>query len=1232
MSQTAEAIAFSNVFPGLRPFRPDEEHLFFGRENQVDAMVDVLAKARLLAVVGASGSGKSSLVNCGLRPALRRGLMANAGTSWRMAQFRPGSRPIDSMTRALAADGVLYRDYSGAVPIEEILDTSLRVSKRGLLDVFRKARLPDGSNLLVIVDQFEELFRYQTQSPSASVLQQSGEEAAAFVNLLLEARRQAALPIHIVLTMRSDFLGNCSEFQGLPEAINEGQYLVPRMTRDERRAAIKGPIRVGGAQISPVLLSRLVNDVGDNPDQLSILQHALNRTWAYWINEGSSKGQISLEHYEAIGTMTSALDRHAEKAYAELSTERQRKICERVFKALTDKGTDVRGIRRPASLETLSLVSEGSVAEVTEVINVFRKPSRSFLMPPLPGSLEPSSVIDISHESLMRVWERLRVWTDEEAQCAQLYRRLLESSSLHAEGKAALWRDPELQLAVDWRNSADPNATWAHFYGARFEQAMMFLAQSEALRQQEIHEQKEHAQRKGDYEKAVALAEEQKLRIAIQTKATRRLYLLLTLLVVLFGAAVLLGLRAVQQERKAESLQRESKARELAALALSSLKEDPERSVLLGLQAVNTTLRFGQAPVPEAEDALQRAILLIPESVKLHHPTPVLAVAYSSDGTRVATGSTDHVARVWDAHNGNLLLPLKGHTGPVSSVAFSPKGTAVATASGDGTLRVWDLITGKLMRTFNPQSGPLTAIAYSPDGKQLLVGSSEKNATLWSIADGKLHLILHGHSASVTSVAFSADGKLLGTASSDWTAKIWNRSNGKLIVTIHGHSKSVNGLAFSPNGKFLATASSDNTARLWDVRTAVQVRNLRHSGSVRSATFSPDSSLLATAGSDNTATLWDIAKGVQVENLRPLGSVNAVAFGPDGRHLATASADNLAQIWDLGAGKGLLSLHHRDSVNDLSFSPDGRELATASSDGTAKIWDAATGNNLSTLGGLPSPVNSVAFSKDGKYVATANGDGTATVWEIQSAHPLLINRRVTLKGHSGSVNGTAYSPDSRHLATASADGTARMWDAVNGGRSLLTLPHSGPVNFVVYSPDGRRLATASSDGTAKIWNVSNGEALLTLNPSSGGILDVAYSHDGQRVMTAGMDGDVSIWNAETGQLVSVLHGHSSSVLAVVSSPDNRHLATASQDGTAKVWDAIDGQRVQTLYGQSGAINSVAYSPDGKRLATASTDGTVQLYALDIFELMRLAHARTSRELSPEECLHYLQVNTCPSIP
>ena len=532
-------VEIGNPFPGLRPFREEEEHLFFGRESQVDAIVDKLSAARFLAVVGTSGSGKSSLVNCGLRPALHRGLMTGAGTSWRMVQFRPGGRPLTAMTRALATDGALYSSYHGAISLEEIVDTPLRLSKRGLIDVFRKARLPDGVNLLVVVDQFEELFRYQLLGASAADGGQTrSQEGVAFVNLLLEAGRQVDFPIYIVLTMRSDFLGNCAEFSGLPEAINEGQYLVPRMTREERRAAIKGPVRVGGAEISPVLLTRLVNDVGDNPDQLSILQHALNRTWSRWQHEGRAQGPLDLPHYEAIGTMAHALDQHAEKAYEELGNEHAKKSCEKIFKALTDKGTDPRGIRRPTEFKTLCALVNAKPAEVIEVIDVFRKPSRSFLMPPLPEVLEPDTVVDISHESLMRVWERLKVWADEEAQSAQLYRRLSETATLNMAGKAGPWRDPDLQLALAWREKEEPNATWAGLYRGGFEPAMAFLAESETLREKEIREKEEHQKRELDYEKALALADEQKLRLAIQIKSARRMRLAMTAVTILFLAAV----------------------------------------------------------------------------------------------------------------------------------------------------------------------------------------------------------------------------------------------------------------------------------------------------------------------------------------------------------------------------------------------------------------------------------------------------------------------------------------------------------------------------------------------------------------------------------------------------------------------------------------------------------------------------------------------------------------------
>ena len=497
-----------NPFPGLRPFRTDEQQLFFGRERQIDRMVDKLAQRRFLAVVGTSGSGKSSLVNCGLRPALHRGYLTEAGADWRMASCRPGHDPIGALAQALAAPEVLFSQALGdGMSAEELVSGTLRMSGLGLVDIVRQARLPQGSNLLLVVDQFEELFRYLVSTDAAGQTQPGpGSEARRFVTLLLEAVTQTALPIYIVLTMRSDYLGDCAQFYGLPEVMNEGQYLVPRLARDEIRAAITGPVSLAGAQISPVLLTRLLNDVGDNPDQLSILQHALNRTWANWEHQGGVQGPLDLAHYEAIGGMRQALDLHAEKAYAELAPPATspaasaaaataappspaQQLATRIFRAITDKGTDARGIRRPTALAELCAICAAGPAEVEAVLAVFRKGSRSFLMPPEGEPLLPGSRIDISHESLMRVWRRLDRWADEEANAARQLRRLADSAEMQQQlygsdndKPAGLLSDRELDLALDWQHLCAPNAAWATQYGGRYELVQGFIARSRKLR------------------------------------------------------------------------------------------------------------------------------------------------------------------------------------------------------------------------------------------------------------------------------------------------------------------------------------------------------------------------------------------------------------------------------------------------------------------------------------------------------------------------------------------------------------------------------------------------------------------------------------------------------------------------------------------------------------------------------------------------------------------------------
>jgi hypothetical protein len=521
--------------------------------------------------------------------------MAKSGTTWRVAQFRPGGNPIRAMARAFARDDVLFSKHSaGALSLADIIETTLRMSKLGLIDICEQAAFKEGVNVLVVADQFEELFRYpQLGTVRRGTDRIISEEATAFVNLLLEVKQRATCPIFIVLTMRSDFLGDCTQFPGLADAINAGQYLVPRMTRDERRAAIEGPVKVGGAGITPVLLTRLVNDVGDNPDQLSILQHALNRTWAYWQNEGGGKGPLGLVHYEAIGTMAHALDQHAEQAYAELGNIRQQKICEKLFKALTDKATDARGVRRPTALRTLCALTDATEAEVTDEIAVFRDPSRSFLMPPVGETLGADTLIDISHESLMRVWQRLIRWVEEEAVSARTYLRLAETASLHAMGNSSLWRDPELQLALEWRAHNQPNEAWAARYPADFVPAMDFLTKSSEAREAERSERQRQARRELETEQEKAKT---------QAKSARRM-LWAALISGAFGLiAVIAAIVAIRNSRETERLLQQQAKQELLHLSDSSTallaSDQAFDALILGIRAGIT---LGRIDLPEPE-------------------------------------------------------------------------------------------------------------------------------------------------------------------------------------------------------------------------------------------------------------------------------------------------------------------------------------------------------------------------------------------------------------------------------------------------------------------------------------------------------------------------------------------------------------------------------------------------------------------------------------------------------
>ncbi|MGH9871095.1 MAG: hypothetical protein ACRD9S_01370 [Pyrinomonadaceae bacterium] len=553
----------TNPFPGLRPFETDEYGLFFGREGQSDALIARLQRSHFLAVVGTSGSGKSSLVRAGLLPALRGGMMAGAGSGWRIAIMRPGSDPIGNLASALAQEGVLLEAGGGLPPAETeaIIEAALRRGSLGLVDGTRQARLQPHEKLLVVVDQFEELFRFRAARPVSS----TGDDASAFVKLLLEAAQQPDLPIYIVPTMRSDFLGDCAQFQGLPEAINDGQYLIPRMTRDERRFAITGPVGVKRCKISEPLVNRLMNDVGDNPDQLPILQHALMRTWGHWAANSRDGEPIGLEHYETIGTMSDALSKHADEAYDELPDDRSRLVAEALFKALTERGADNRELRRPTCLRDIRAIAGASAAEISAVVEVFRAPGRSFLMPPAGVALESETVIDISHESLIRNWERLKVWVRDEAEAARIYRRLAGAAADYRAGIGGLLDEVTLRYALKWREQHKPNHAWGVRYHPEFDESIAYLEESQAAsnaaqaaRECQQAEQVERERR--ELEQTRAFAEKQ----ARSAKRMRRLTAALGVILV-----VALGATAMAFKARADALR--NREQMVAALQRNSL-------------------------------------------------------------------------------------------------------------------------------------------------------------------------------------------------------------------------------------------------------------------------------------------------------------------------------------------------------------------------------------------------------------------------------------------------------------------------------------------------------------------------------------------------------------------------------------------------------------------------------------------------------------------------------------
>ena len=1029
MIAAVAATAPLNPFPGLRPFEPDEDYLFFGRERQVDELLRRLRLTRFLPILGTSGCGKSSLVRSGLVPSLQGGAMTRAGSSWRIAILRPGEDPIGNLASALEATDVLGGSEHADGLQRALLETTLRASNLGLVECVRHARIAPRDNVLVLVDQFEELFRFK-QSRRA----ESRDEAVAFAKLLLEASHAGDTPIYVALTMRSDFIGNCLALPGLPEAINEGLYLVPRMTRDELRAAITGPVAVGGAAISARLVSRLLNDVGDDPDQLPILQHALMRTWDRWLADHPPGEPLDLHHYEAIGTMKEALSRHADEALGDLDARGQT-IAEATLKALTVQEPDGHGVRRPATVREISDLAGATEEEVGAAAEPFRRPGRSFLMPPPAAPLHADSVLDISHESLMRIWDRLRRWVEEEARSAQVYIGAARAAARHEVGAAALWRGPELQLALKWRDERRPTAAWASRYDPSFERAMGFLDMSAAERDREVAEReagRRRALRRAWFLTAVfaaatigtlalglyALRQKRAVEVALgqaQREAVRAAS----------AADDALSQKGVAEEQRREAVRQRSEAvrqqgvagREQAEAQRQAAIAEEERKRAEGKE-LEARARAAEANAARLETEGQRAKAVEEreraerlraqaedserEAKRLGHLSFARAVALEIlryAGTRarerdVTRGATDQEqVSAGDERSALLALQVfrlnRDNQGQREDPdVFNALRAALGGLRSDSMLRGHD--------------DAVRVVTVGSDGSTFVSGSDDGTLRRFDLRQPAAAPVVIGMFGSgVRALALGAGG-LLAAGSAGGEVRVWSQGPGQSApIALASSGSPVAALAFAPGRPLLAAASGEGTVRLWDLErpeaTPVQLdtQGLR----VASLTFSPERKTARgdalyrptlAAGTPSGALLWDLERPtLPPRHVCQKYDVRGLAFYPLGRMLACGDRRGTIGLESLNEdliGHGSRFLQgHSSSVNALSFSPQGDFLASASSDGTVRLWnplDPAV--QPIVLSGHDSWVWSLAFMPAGDRLVSGGADRTVRVWTVRS--------------------------------------------------------------------------------------------------------------------------------------------------------------------------------------------------------------------------------------------------------
>ena len=1167
--------------------------------------------ARFAVIVGASGSGKSSLARAGVAAFLTRHSFEDNVREWRTVVFIPGLAGGDLCTSVLRAIAEQLPELrSSATALDDIASGLLKepelTVKLSVMSAFTRAA-EHGSGaikVLLLLDQMEELWtdrRYGDKDRDQ----------------FLEAMEALARSGHIsvLATLRSDFYPQAQRnptFLRLKGERGHFDLLPPGAAALQR--LITEPARLAGLRFEcdertgKTLDEVILQDASHDPSALPLLQYALTELY---LQRDESTRTLTFATYEKLGGVEGALGRRAADTFNGLFDAARMALPEILPLLVT---IDVVGEQTPVRRRALLTELTGTPARqlLTESLIAAR-----FLTT---DHQDDGGIASLAHEALLRRWKHLATWVAANSEYLRLRARV-EQNQQRWEQQS---RDSSLLLPP----------------GLPLEEGRQLLTAAPALLSRETDSYIRSSMTHHDLEQS-------------RTRQRRRIILVtmsfLTVLALTGGVVAWVKQReAVQQRNFAIANEEKAKKNEARAITGEQVaeREKNEKSKLADQEkaarlAADTNARKALSEAERADAAAKRTAQANERNRILLHRASMADFASGryilqedfdarQDG-RYAVGiggapkwheAAAYFVRALELENKNWLAAVwlhnvlqnhsdekreravhilqEGNRGVIVSASFNFDGTKVVTTSSLGNAGIWDASTGQPIGESLRHDNEITTATFNADGTKVVTAGNGFCPQIWDAATGQPIGEPLAYDTYVGCAEFSPDGTKVVTASADDTARIWDVATGQPIGELLRHEEEVNTASFSPDGTKVVTASLDQTARIWDVATGQPIGEpLCHDAGVGCAEFSPDGTKVVTASADDTARIWDAATGQQIgEPLRHEAPVACAKFSPDGTLVVTASADKTARIWDAATGRSrTMPLRHQSGITDASFSPDGSKIVTASFDSTAQIWNTNTGKPIGDPMRIEGVGYSADFSPDG-FKVVISSSGTAQIWNVLIRQPLGEPLR-----HGDDVDSAEFSPDGTMIVTAS-DKTAQIWDAATGQRLGEPLRHEEFVTNAGFSPDGAKIATVTWDNTAQIWDSSTGQPLSEPLRQEFQIdiqIDTMESgSDGSKInirktREIRLDKTATVWDRTAVQSRKEALQHNGDVNSASLSPDGRRIVTASDDKTAQIWNAATGLPIGEPLRHESPVNDAGFSADGSRVITASDDKTAQVW-------------------------------------